>query len=57
MTPFADEELERTLGRVAERVAFEVADHEIVLHGTCGRCRAAGQRATRRSAATPATAM
>jgi Fur family ferric uptake transcriptional regulator len=56
MTPFADEELERTLGRVAERVAFEVADHEIVLHGTCGRCRAAGQRATRPSAATPATA-
>ena len=39
--PFADEELERTLGRVADRVAFEVADHEIVLHGTCGACRQA----------------
>ena len=41
--PFADEELERTLARVAERVAFEVADHEIVLHGSCGSCRAAAR--------------
>jgi Fur family ferric uptake transcriptional regulator len=37
--PFADEELERALARVAERVAFHVADHEIVLHGSCGACR------------------
>jgi Fur family ferric uptake transcriptional regulator len=48
--PFADEELERTLGRVAERVAFEVAEHEIVLHGSCGPCRGAG-RAARGAAA------
>jgi Fur family ferric uptake transcriptional regulator len=37
--PFADDELERVIHRVADRVAFDVADHEIVLHGTCGACR------------------
>ncbi len=36
--PFEDEELERTIGRVARRVAFDVAGHEIVLHGSCGDC-------------------
>jgi Fur family ferric uptake transcriptional regulator len=36
--PFADDELERTIHRVADRVAFDVADHEIVLHGSCGDC-------------------
>jgi Fur family ferric uptake transcriptional regulator len=41
IVPFADEELERTLARVADRVAFEVAEHEIVLHGSCGPCRQA----------------
>lgn len=49
--PFADEELERTIHRVADRVAFDVADHEIVLHGSCGDCgprkpRAAANAAT-----------
>ncbi len=38
--PFADEELERTIHRVADRVAFDVAEHEIVLHGSCGDCGA-----------------
>jgi len=37
--PFEDEELERTLDRVAERVTFKVADHEITLRGACGRCQ------------------
>jgi Fur family ferric uptake transcriptional regulator len=37
--PFEDEELERTIDRVARRVAFDVAEHEIVLHGSCGDCR------------------
>jgi Fur family ferric uptake transcriptional regulator len=37
--PFADEELERTIGRLAGRVAFDVAEHEIVLHGSCSDCR------------------
>ena len=37
--PFADDELEETIGRVAGRVTFEVAEHEIVLHGACADCR------------------
>jgi Fur family ferric uptake transcriptional regulator len=37
--PFADAELEETIGRVADRVTFEVAEHEIVLHGACADCR------------------
>jgi Fur family ferric uptake transcriptional regulator len=36
--PFEDEELERTIHRVADRVAFDVAEHEIVLHGACSDC-------------------
>ena len=37
--PFADAELEATIDRVAERVTFEVSEHEIVLHGACADCR------------------
>jgi Fur family transcriptional regulator, ferric uptake regulator len=37
--PFADAELEATIEKVAERVTFEVAEHEIVLHGACADCR------------------
>ena len=37
--PFADPELEATIDRVAERVTFQVAEHEIVLHGACSDCR------------------
>ncbi len=36
--PFEDDELERTIHRVADRIAFDVAEHEIVLHGSCGDC-------------------
>lgn len=36
--PFADDELERTIHRVADRVAFDVSEHDIVLHGSCGDC-------------------
>jgi Fur family ferric uptake transcriptional regulator len=39
ITPFRDEELERTLRRVAGRVAFTVDEHEVVLHGHCDACR------------------
>ncbi len=49
--PFADEELERSIHRLAERVAFDVAEHDVVLHGACGDC--AGQRP---SAAVPSDA-
>jgi Fur family transcriptional regulator, ferric uptake regulator len=38
LIPFRDEELERALRRVSERVPFEVAEHEVVLHGRCGSC-------------------
>ncbi len=41
VVPFEDEELERTIDRVARRVTFAVAGHDIVLHGTCGSCRPA----------------
>lgn len=36
--PFEDEELERTIARVARRVDFDVAEHDIVLRGACGDC-------------------
>ena len=37
--PFHDDELERTIRNVAGRVTFDVAEHEIVLHGACADCR------------------
>ncbi len=37
--PFEDAELERTIDRLAGRVAFQVAQHELILHGFCGTCR------------------
>lgn len=40
VTPFEDAELERTIARLARRVAFEVAEHDVVLHGSCDACRA-----------------
>ena len=39
LTPFRDEELERTLSRVARRVALNVEEHEVILRGRCGACR------------------
>ena len=50
--PFADDELERTIDRLAGRVTFDVAEHDIVLHGACASCRdqAAGRRARQPSA-------
>jgi len=36
--PFHDDDLERAIGRVAGRVAFAVAEHDITLHGRCGAC-------------------
>lgn len=42
VSPFSDEELERTIHRVAERVPFVVSEHEIVLHGSCGACADSG---------------
>jgi Fur family ferric uptake transcriptional regulator len=37
--PFADDELERTIRRLTRKVAFDVAEHDVVLHGACADCR------------------
>jgi Fur family ferric uptake transcriptional regulator len=42
--PFADDELERTIDRLAGRVAFDIAEHDIVLHGSCADCGREGAR-------------
>jgi Fur family ferric uptake transcriptional regulator len=38
LEPFTDDELERTIHRVAERLPLRVSEHEIVLHGACEAC-------------------
>src|SRR4051794_20277907 len=37
--PFEDPELERSISRLSARLDFAVAEHEVVLHGSCG-CKA-----------------
>jgi Fur family ferric uptake transcriptional regulator len=37
--PFEDPSLERAIRRVASKVSFEVAQHEVTLRGTCPSCR------------------
>jgi Fur family ferric uptake transcriptional regulator len=39
VVPFDDERLERAIADVSRRVAFDVSEHEIVLHGACSDCR------------------
>jgi Fur family ferric uptake transcriptional regulator len=36
--PFEDPELERAIQRLARRVTFTVAEHDVVLHGACAEC-------------------
>jgi Fur family transcriptional regulator, ferric uptake regulator len=38
LVPFADEELEKTIGKLSRRVNFQVSDHEVVLRGACDAC-------------------
>ena len=38
--PFEDEELERSIQRLARKVTFTVAEHDVVLHGSCAECSA-----------------
>lgn len=40
VVPFEDPGLERAIGRLSERVRFEVSDHDVVLRGLCDRCAA-----------------
>ena len=37
--PFDDDELEETIDRLTRKVRFQVAEHDVVLHGACGTCR------------------
>jgi Fur family ferric uptake transcriptional regulator len=37
--PFEDPELERSIERLAGRVTFTVAEHDVVLHGACSDCQ------------------
>ncbi len=39
--PFTDEPLERALEGAAGRLGYEMEQHEVVLRGACGTCRAA----------------
>ncbi len=39
MEPFEDRALERAIASLAEGVAFDVAEHDVVLRGLCDRCR------------------
>jgi Fur family ferric uptake transcriptional regulator len=36
--PFEDPALERAIDRLSDQVDFRVDEHEVVLHGACGRC-------------------
>jgi len=38
LTPFEDDALEQAIRRLADRVAFDVSDHDVTLHGSCERC-------------------
>ncbi len=40
LEPFSDEGLERAIKRASERVALDVSEHEVVLHGACNACAA-----------------
>ena len=37
--PFEDAGLERSIRQLTRNVSFEVAEHEVVLHGACADCR------------------
>jgi Fe2+ or Zn2+ uptake regulation protein len=39
VTPFEDPELARALELLAGRVDYDVDEHDVVLHGSCGACR------------------
>ena len=38
MVPFEDDSLERAIGRLSDRISFDVAEHDVVLRGRCDRC-------------------
>jgi Fur family ferric uptake transcriptional regulator len=38
MVPFEDDSLERAIGKLSERLSFDVTEHDVVLRGVCDRC-------------------
>jgi Fur family transcriptional regulator, ferric uptake regulator len=40
VVPFEDPELEQSIEKLSRRVSFDVAEHDVVLHGACKDCRA-----------------
>ncbi|HWK25942.1 MAG TPA: Fur family transcriptional regulator [Solirubrobacter sp.] len=38
LIPFVDDDLERAIRRIARREGFDVADHDVTLHGSCAEC-------------------
>jgi len=40
IVPFEDPALERALDKLADRVEFAIAGHDVVLHGRCPDCQA-----------------
>lgn len=41
MVPFEDASLERAIAALSDSISFEVTDHDVVLRGTCERCKGA----------------
>jgi Fur family transcriptional regulator, ferric uptake regulator len=39
LEPFEDDALERAIHGLADRVSFDVSDHDVTLHGCCEDCR------------------
>jgi Fur family ferric uptake transcriptional regulator len=39
LEPFQDDALELAIRKLADRVAFDVSDHDVTLHGSCEHCR------------------
>lgn len=39
MVPFEDASLERAIAELSDSISFEVTDHDVVLRGTCERCK------------------
>jgi Fur family ferric uptake transcriptional regulator len=41
LEPFEDDALEKAISGLANRVSFDVSDHDVTLHGCCEDCRTA----------------
>jgi Fur family transcriptional regulator, ferric uptake regulator len=38
MVPFEDDSLERAIHKLSDRISFDVAEHDVILRGTCEGC-------------------